>query len=500
MKVFFSDIPDEQKYLEQLYGCPQADRLKAGTNIALCRENFFRVGTIMNNCGFDFAENFHPAPFDNLSLRWQKYLELLENCGINYVIIDEKLDEIFSVLSDNYTFCSESDLLRALGAVCNHAFIGPKYLLVDPTAVCNLDCIYCRLHSPLLKENKLEFFRNHNWDETAYFDWELLQKVIIDARKTGVEQICIVGQGDPTLYPYFRELLSLVREQNLSINLHTNGLAINRSLAEHIVHCDVNTLTVSVSGTDEKSYKLIHPGQKKGVYTRLRNQLKYLNDYKRSFRKQYPDHYMRVEILQVVHRFNYKNMLRMVTDAVELGMDRIWFQMLHVNDFSRFLRLNKEQIAECRFLLQEAKKLAAELGIDVADYMDLQIKAVLTDGTWSKNIFEEYGCLVGWIFSYIYLGADVSFCCGFKVFDNLYEHSFAESWNSELYKKWRQTACEFDWNNNLAARYGEKLLDPFCHNCDNHNFNQMMIDNLTKSGLLGFLRGRFTQARKQFLK
>jgi MoaA/NifB/PqqE/SkfB family radical SAM enzyme len=187
---------------------------------------------------------------------------------------------------------------------------------------------------------------------------------------------------------------------------------------------------------------------------------------------------MKTDILHVVHAFNYKKILHMVLDAKEMGADRVWFQLLHVSDFNRYLRLRPEQVAETRFLLNEAKKLAAEIEIDIADFMDLQLKHVRSDGTWSKNIFERFGCLVGWYFSYINVAGEISFCCGNKIIDDLKTQDYKTLWQSPLYETWRKKARRFDWNDNITGKNGVKLLDEFCFNCDNHNFNSEMLQLL----------------------
>jgi MoaA/NifB/PqqE/SkfB family radical SAM enzyme len=499
MKILYSDKEEQQEELSLLYPYSVSDKDNSIPCVAICRENFFRIGSILTKeKSASGINDFELTPFDSIESRWEAYFnELSEIKDFEFSIVDKELNALLQTIDKNCHKCTEADLLRALGPVCNHAFIGPRFLLVDPTVTCNLDCIYCRLHSGLRKERKLQYLQKKSWDETASFDWDLMQEIIKDAASIGVEQICIVGEGEPTLYPQFKELLSLVRELGLAINLHTNGLNLSDELIDHIVECDVNTLTISVSGLDEASYKLIHPTQKRGTYERLRSQILKLNLKKEAARLK-RDTCMRVEVLQVVHKHNYQNMIQMVTDAKELHADRIWFQMLHVNDFSRFLKLEQHQIDTCRFLLAEAKELAASLSIDVADYMDLQIEHAHADGTWSKNIFEEYGCMVGWMFSYIFLGADVSFCCGHKIFDNLNQNRFQDAWKGNIYHQWRKAALDFDWGKNPVGDNGVPLLDAFCHNCDNHNFNTMMIGLLEDLELLPFLGGRYRRNHSQF--
>ena len=316
-----------------------------------------------------------------------------------------------------------------------------------------------------------------------------------------MEEVCVVGGGEPTLYPHFRELTAKIKGLGMVMNLSTNGLGLNSDFSSFLVDQDVNRITISVSGVDPASYKIIHPSQAPETYPRLREKILELNELKEA-RRQSSDHpvYLQTDILHVVHTHNYKQILRMILDAKELKADRVWFQLLHMNEFSKFLCLNQEQIKETCFLLEEARILGRKIGVEVADYMDLQVEHVLDDGTWSKNVFEDYGCLVGWYFAYLDVQGELNFCCGDKMIDEVKTRGLMELWNSPLYGRWRELARNYDWSRNIRGKNGEYLLDAYCHNCDNHNFNSEMVVLLKHFDLLAYLRGRYQKNRLKSLK
>lgn len=452
--------------------------------ILIDQENFFALGELLKQ---DFPqinlENFSPLPIKTILDRWLDYYRELFFFGREYGFIpryrNEKLSLILARLQNKVQEHNEKDAARVLGCLCGKAFIGPKRLLFDPNTACNLNCMYCRLHSPLRQKNRDEYLQSRGWSLESKFDWELLKKTLRQAAELGIEEICLVGSGEPTLYPQFAELVAEIRSKGMVLNFSTNGLRLEPELNTQLVKYDVNRITISVSGLDEKDYRIIHPTAPRGIYHKLRANIINLNRQKEKARRESPSSvYMKTDVLHVVHAFNYKKILRMVSDAKELGADRIWFQLLHVSDFNRYLRLKSEHIAETRFLLSEAKKLAAAIDLDVADFMDLQLEHVRSDGTWSKNIFENFGCLVGWYFSYINVAGEISFCCGNKIIDDLKTMDYKTLWQSPLYDIWRKKARQFDWNDNITGKNNNKLLDEFCFNCDNHNFNSEMLQLL----------------------
>ena len=473
-------------------------------SIGIYIENFFQIGQILAAIkSSQSVDNFPLRPVFNIMDRWIRYFHELQKLGneaeIEFLYLDHVLLEVLSRLQNHFEEGQESDALRALGAICNQAFVGPKRLLVDPNVNCDLDCIYCRLHSALREDDKQNYLKETGLKEDSFLDWKLLDGKLEEACSIGVEEICVVGGGEPTLYPHFRELVAKTRQLEMVLNFSTNGLGLDEDFARFLVDQDVNRITISVSGIDEATYKIIHPSMPKGTYPKLRDKILKLNllkeEHRRSSNKPV---YMKTDILHVIHSFNYQHMLRMVLDARELHADRVWFQLLHMNQFSRFLRLGEEEIIKARFLLKEAKLLGESLGIEIADYMDLQVEHAHADGTWSKNVFDEHGCLVGWYFSYLDIEGSINFCCGDKAIEDVHNKSLVELWNSPKYAAWRNVAKHYDWSRNIKGANGNYLLDDFCHNCDNHNFNSEMVALLKHYDLLPFLGGRYEQNQKKF--
>jgi|SaaInl4_135m_RNA_FD_contig_61_456462_length_6215_multi_4_in_0_out_0_2 MoaA/NifB/PqqE/SkfB family radical SAM enzyme len=473
-------------------------------SIGIYKENFFQIGKILKSLAVQVPiEDFKVSPADSILDRWIIYhrnlQKISQGTGIEFVYLDHRLLEILARIQNRVPSRGQGDALRALGAVCNYAFIGPKRLLVDPNVNCDLDCIYCRLHSGLREDEKKSYLKETGLKEESHLDWNLLNAKLDDAKNLGIEEICIVGGGEPTLYPHFRDLVAKARKLGLVVNFSTNGLGLDQEFAKFLVDQDVNRITISVSGIDDSTYKIIHPSMPKGTYPALREKIRKLNLFKEERRRDPSNEsYMQTDILQVVHAFNYKHMLRMVVDAKELHADRVWFQLLHMNEFSRFLRLSEEQIKEARFLLREAKRLGDSLGVEIADYMDLQVEHAHADGTWSKNVFDQYGCLVGWYFSYLDVEGAISFCCGDKIIDQVHNRNLVELWNSGTYAKWRDIAKDYDWSRNIKGTNNNYLLNDFCHNCDNHNFNSEMVELLKLYDLLPYLGGRYEVNQRKF--
>jgi MoaA/NifB/PqqE/SkfB family radical SAM enzyme len=314
-------------------------------------------------------------------------------------------------------------------------------------------------------------------------DIEKLTSLLKDASQTGVEELCIVGSGEPTLYPYYRQAIAQAKELRLRVNLSTNGVLLNEELCDFLIEQNVDHITISFSGPSLKSWQDNHPLSNKTQYKKVLQNIELLSRKKRQSGSISPN----LEILHVIHKHSYDQMLPMITQCRQLGADAVWFQLLHCFDFNSHLAMDEEQILELKRYYEEALLLANNLDIKVNQNLKYQINRLKNDGTWATDLFEKTGCLVGWIFCYINVAFEVNFCCGVKSMAAL-EQSFSSLWNSSLYKQWRTCARNFDLKNSPTGIHGKSLLDTFCKSCDNLNFQFEMLGLIERAGLKEFYR------------
>lgn len=110
------------------------------------------------------------------------------------------------------------------------------------TNACNLACVYCSDRD----------LRNSQ-GVTSYMDKKILRQLFIDLKKGGTQGIVIEGGGEPTIYPYFDEIVICAKEMGLAVGLITNG---TKELSEETVK-EFEWIRVSLDATTGEEYKML---------------------------------------------------------------------------------------------------------------------------------------------------------------------------------------------------------------------------------------------------
>ena len=85
---------------------------------------------------------------------------------------------------------------------------------------CNLRCRYCYAESGDKLENELTY--------------GALTDVVGQAKELGVYSVVVIGGGEPTIHPQFRELISFIHSLNIIPMIFTNTITMTRELAEFL--------------------------------------------------------------------------------------------------------------------------------------------------------------------------------------------------------------------------------------------------------------------------
>lgn len=98
---------------------------------------------------------------------------------------------------------------------------------------CNLNCDFCfwekRIKPTTFKSTK---------------------HIIDEIKKVGIKKITLSG-GEPTCAPHFIKALKYMKENGMKIILHTNGLQINKKVAEKIAPF-ISRISLALDGSNEK--------------------------------------------------------------------------------------------------------------------------------------------------------------------------------------------------------------------------------------------------------
>jgi organic radical activating enzyme len=105
------------------------------------------------------------------------------------------------------------ELLRSLQG----GYAYPISLQVAPTSKCNLNCSFCS---------------NVNRDKNEDLSYKAIYDLLKNMRARGLKTVEWTGGGDPTLYPYINEVISVANSLGLQQGFITNGISLVNNISE----------------------------------------------------------------------------------------------------------------------------------------------------------------------------------------------------------------------------------------------------------------------------
>lgn len=286
------------------------------------------------------------------------------------------------------------------------------------TDCCNLNCEWCT--DKKLRQNK------------ATLDLKVIEELFCKLNEHGTG-ITLEGGGEPTLHPYFQEIVEIGKRKGLDMGLISNGTI-------DIANC-INKLQwvrVSLDSSTKGEYM-----QEKGVdyFEHVLENLKRMCDV-RNPEKTF------VGVGYVLTTRNQKKLMELVKYLDMLGIDYIYIRPVEeAEDISPSLE----------DLLNLRRRLAEFTANARIKYMLL-----IADRIVDKNA--NLPCVAHSLTSIIHANGDVVLCEKRRndgiVLGNLYNTSFEELWNSSY-----------------REQISQKLLNPDCQNgcsaCRITGFNQI---------------------------
>ncbi len=196
-------------------------------------------------------------------------------------------------------------LLRIAGARDNKAYIGPEVIGIGFTNSCNLTCQYCWIHG---NGNPAHLEKAH------HFPWEKFVGIVDDAVELNVDQIQIVGSGEPTLHPLFKDMMRYLAEKPLSVKLFTNA-TFPEELCDEIIKGD--HVVVNLGAVDRQHFIDL---QGKDLFDRVINNIRRFVALRDSIK---PDFH--IEIAYILHTGNINEHQKMRELAAQLRVNSVYY-------------------------------------------------------------------------------------------------------------------------------------------------------------------------------
>ena len=345
-----------------------------------------------------------------------------------------------------------------------NASLGPKYVVIDITNKCNLNCIACWTYSPMLNKKKPEeeWFRQQ-------LPFETIKRLVEDLKELKTEEIRLTGGCEPFIHPQIMEIVKLIKSRGIRLDITTNFSLMNKKKLDTLVEYGVDNLTVSLWAATPKTYAKTHPNQTEEAFSRIKGNLMYFSTINRK---------TKVVIANVISNLNYKEIEKMIELAREVKASEVYLTMVDpIDGETDSLLLNKKQQEElkksfARIYEKYHKGHYGDLKIDNPDNFLRRISnSTVTTGRYDSNIIYKVPCTVGWTFSRIMANGDVAPCCrGVMVATgNINRQRFRDIWNGQKQKMFRQIGVNLKEHPGFVEKVGcLKTCDNLMENKENY--------------------------------
>ena len=183
---------------------------------------------------------------------------------------------------------------------------------------CNLACRHCWI-TPTYQAGG---------NGGKYVKVEYVRKAIHEGKPLGLRRIKLTG-GEPLLHPQFREIVSVINAEGLSIQIETNGTLIDQQMAKFLKQIEhFSSISVSVDGADAETHEDLRvvPGSFESAVNGIKNLTE------QGFRPQ---------LICTLHKGNVSQMAEIIEMAESLRCGSIKFN--HIQEIGRGEDFAKEQ-------------------------------------------------------------------------------------------------------------------------------------------------------------
>lgn len=283
----------------------------------------------------------------------------------------------------------------------------PRRLVLELTNTCNLNCVMCGRNAATFKPTVFQM------------DWLYKLEPLLDT----VEEVTLMGWGEPTVHPHFTEMLEVIHRHSARIYFCTNGMRLGQ-LHDAIFDNQVDVFAVSVDGASAETNNAIRRGSDlEAIKTNLKRIVKTRRDRQLS--------YPYINFVFCAMKSNLHELPDLVRLAAEIGLDEV--KVVYLTAFDK--AMEKETLWDCQVEVESVFQEATELG----EKLGVVLKLPYIQGQDPAGEALHRDCFVAW--RDFFLGSDgmVRPCMStpeqFFAFDP--DKSFVEMWNSLEYQKYR---------------------------------------------------------------
>jgi len=365
------------------------------------------------------------------------------------------------------TLTEKAKLLRGLLGG-DTAYAGPFFVNVDVTRRCNLRCVGCRFHSPLLDKPDPS-----DREDLQDMPLGLFEGLCRDLREMGTKTITITGEGEPFLHPSLCDMTSAAKGMGFRVTLVTNGTLLDEANIERIIEARLDTLRVSLLAGTPGKYEKNYPGTDPVSLDRIRDGLRRLAARKSAFDRKRPS----VVLHHPINRTNVRSIDSMVDLAHEIDANALSFSPWKTfRGAFDFLSLTEEDERRLREALPQTGKRLNSLSIKH------NIEELLRRYDIGYAVWEKLPCYIAWSHARILVDGTVLACHRSRLpMGSLQESSLREIWNGADYRAFRRRASRGEGIASLREDCDCGYCGFLLNNVDVHRYLRWLSPLMPKS-------------------
>lgn len=328
-----------------------------------------------------------------------------------------------------------------------YAFTGPYRIIIDIVNKCNLGCIMCPAHSPLISPLGNRGRKNQAWEE-EYIATDEFRTLLYDAISINVKSIWICGGGEPFLHPDIFNIIKMIKSSRLECAIFTNGIHLDRAKIEALSDMRLDKIILSLHAGDVSTYQRIHPEAEETCFKRISDWLEHLSLLKKRNIQTLP----KILLRSVITRYNYDKINKIITFAIQKQVDFIEFKIadfLPQGPLEKELSMDRFQREE---LISNLRQYRYKRRLHIHNNIGSFISTLMRRTNYTKDrnratksqTTKKMFCYKPWFSSIILTNGDILGCTynNHKKLGNVNKEKFSKIWYSQAY---------FDFRKNLSC-------------------------------------------------
>ena len=332
------------------------------------------------------------------------------------------------------------------------ALTGPWFVAIDVTNRCNLQCLGCLAHSPLLRKD----------DGTTHprdFPLELYRKICGQLRGEPHCEIILIGEGEPLLHPDLVEMVREAGRNGLRTRLVTNGTLLDAEMIDRLIAAGIGRIDVSLWAVTPEDAAQVYPGTGAATFARQLAGLDLLARARQRAGGTRPQLFLH----QPLSRHNADNLPGLIDIARRCGCDRVSFAPLYTHG---------ERLADHAPTEAQLGELGRLGGTLRGDPLGSGLNDILLRYRIGEKVLDRQPCYVGWHYMRIDVTGRISPCkmCSIVVGD-LNAASLEEVWNGPEMRRFRRQSRSAARKDFLGGSCDCRFC---CHAVSNQRIHRIM--------------------------